>query len=80
MNYTSTRNSKVTITAAGTIVKGISDEGGLYVPSKMHELKKFSSEDFMELAEKSYQELAYDVLRPFLSAFTDEEVRECTEA
>ncbi|UKI21856.1 MAG: hypothetical protein L6V83_02470 [Christensenella sp.] len=33
MKYTSTRNSKVEISASQAIVKGISDDGGLFVPS-----------------------------------------------
>ena len=33
MNYISTRNAKVSVSASESIVKGISVDGGLFVPS-----------------------------------------------
>ncbi|MCL1904110.1 MAG: threonine synthase [Oscillospiraceae bacterium] len=76
MNYTSTRNSSISITAADAIVKGISDEGGLFVPAKMSELPKLTIDEITTMADKPYPERAYDVLRRFLD-FGDDELRDC---
>ena len=35
MNYTSTRNNQISVTAAQAIAGGISPEGGLYVPTAL---------------------------------------------
>lgn len=76
MNYTSTRNSLISITAAEAIVKGISDEGGLFVPSE--ELPKLSMEQIIGFADKPYQERAFEILRLFLD-FDETELRDCIE-
>ncbi|MDR0222868.1 MAG: threonine synthase [Oscillospiraceae bacterium] len=72
MKYASTRDPSVGITAAEAIAKGISAEGGLFVPE---ELPRLTESDFLSLAEKRYPDLAFEVLKPFLSAFTDDEIR-----
>ena len=71
MNYTSTRNSSLSVTAADAIARGISADGGLFVPST--DLPKFSLEDIQNLADKSYQERAFEVLKIFLN-FSDDEL------
>ena len=76
MNYTSTRNSSISITAADAIVKGISEEGGLFVPANLAELSKFTVEELAGLAEKSYTERAFNVLSKFLD-FGYDELRSC---
>lgn len=40
MNYRSTRNSALNVTSAHAITKGLSDEGGLYVPESIPQLSK----------------------------------------
>jgi threonine synthase len=77
MNYTSTRNSSIKVSAAEAIVKGIADDGGLFVPSELKSLPKFTAEAIRELSVKSYrayQEVAFDVLKVFLP-FEEEELR-----
>jgi len=82
MNYTSTRNSSISVTAAEAIVQGISDEGGLFVPVDLNALPKFDMQRFIELAAKdyqSYQDIAYDIFKPLFD-FTpsmESELRNC---
>lgn len=74
MNYASTRNSALKVTSAHAIVKGLSDEGGLYVPESIPTLSK---EEILALCDKSYVDRAYDVFSKFLTDFTPEELRSC---
>lgn len=71
--YSSTRNADVKLTASQAILKGLADDGGLFVPERIPELK-YSVE---ELAEMSYQETAYAVMKEFLTDFTEEELKDC---
>lgn len=77
MNYASTRNSSLKVTSAHAIVKGLSDEGGLYVPESVPALSK---EEILSLCDKSYVERAYSVFSKFLTDFTDGELRHCVES
>lgn len=74
-NYVSTRgNGNIgAITASEAILKGISPDGGLYVPEDFPKLDK----KLDELIEMNYQELAYEVLKVFLTDFTESELKEC---
>lgn len=71
--YSSTRNADVKLTASQAILKGLADDGGLFVSERIPELK-YSVE---ELAEMSYQETAYAVMKEFLTDFTEEELKDC---
>ena len=73
MNYRSTRNSDVEVTASQAILKGLADDGGLFVPSQLPKL----SVDFNELKEMTYQETAYTVMKEFFTDFTEEELKTC---
>ena len=77
MNYASTRNSSLSVTSAHAIVKGLSDEGGLYVPESIPVLSK---DEILGLCKKSYVDRAYDVFSKFLTDFTPEELRHCVES
>ena len=77
MEYTSTRNNQIRVTAAQAIAGGISPEGGLYVPTTLPTL---TPADIAELVPLSYKERAYKVLSRFLTDFTAEEVEECCTA
>lgn len=76
MLYTSTRNNKIRVTAAEAIAKGISDEGGLFVPV---ELPSFSMEQIEGMKSMSYIDRAKTVLRTFLTDFSEEELAYCVE-
>lgn len=71
--YNSTRSSGTAVTASQAILKGLADDGGLFVPSAIPSLDT----DFDVLAEMSYQETAYTVMRQFLTDFTEDELKSC---
>ncbi len=71
--YSSTRNSAVKLTASQAILKGLADDGGLFVPNHIPALTC----SMQELTGKSYQEIAYEVMKLFLTDFTEEELRNC---
>ncbi len=76
MYYKSTRDSNVNITSAEAIVKGISDDGGLFVPS---EIPSVSIDEIIRLGEMSYAERAAYIFSKYLTDFTDAEIRYCTD-
>lgn len=71
--YQSTRNKDEKVTASQAILKGLSDEGGLFVPVTIPALTK----NLKELSEMSYKEVAYEVLKAYLTDFTKEELEHC---
>lgn len=73
--YSSTRNAKEKVTASQAILKGLADDGGLFVPDSIPSLDVTID----ELADMSYQETAYAVMKQFLTDFTEEELKECIE-
>ena len=76
MLYKSTRNSDVKVTAAEAISKGISDDGGLFVPEY---IPKFTENDFNELKTLDYIGIAKKVLERYLDDFTAEELDYCVK-
>ncbi len=72
MLYKSTR-SNVTAAASQAILKGLSEDGGLFVPTQIPKLDRPLS----EFAAMTYGETAYEVMKLFLSDFTEEELKEC---
>lgn len=73
--YKSTRSADQTVTASYAILKGLADDGGLYVPTEFPKLD-VSMED---MAKMSYQEVAYEVMKLFLTDFTEDELKYCIE-
>ena len=71
--YKSTRSDGAPISASKAILKGLADDGGLFVPT---EFPKFDR-SFDEFAKESYQETAYDVLKLLLSDYSEEELKDC---
>lgn len=74
MYYTSTRDKNVKVTAAQAIAKGISAEGGLFVPT---EIPKISLEDIEKLSKLDYIGRAKEILKLYLTDFTEEELDMC---
>ena len=64
--YTSTRNANEKVTASQAILKGLAEDGGLFVPEQLPTLDKTVD----ELAGMTYQETAYEVMKKFLTDFT----------
>jgi len=76
MNYVSTRDKSVKVTAAKAIAQGISVEGGLFVPETF---PTFNDKDFEALSKLDYKGRAKYILKTFLGDFTEEEVNYCIE-
>ena len=71
--YSSTRNKNEKVTASQAILKGLANDGGLFVPDQIPALEV----SMEELAKMSYQETAYAVMKQFLTDFTEEELKSC---
>ena len=76
MRYKSTRNDSSFVSASEAILKGLAEDGGLFVPEKLPKLDV----SLEELAGKSYQEIAYEVMKLFLSDYTEEELKYCIKS
>lgn len=75
MKYISTRNNSKAISAAEAIVKGISDDGGLFVPSSFPALDEAA---FKKLIDMDYPERAATVLGLYMDEFSYEELLDYT--
>ncbi|MCI9046179.1 MAG: threonine synthase [Hungatella sp.] len=73
ISYQSTRGGEKDVTASQAILKGLAQDGGLFMPTEIPKLDKTLG----ELAKKSYQETAYEVMKLFLTDFTEEELKQC---
>lgn len=71
--YNSTRSSGTPVKASEAILKGLSDDGGLFVPDRIPALDK----SLQELSGLTYKEVAYEVMKLFLTDFTEEELKQC---
>lgn len=71
--YTSTRDSEKRVLASEAILTGLAPDGGLFVPSKIPALDV----SLDELKGMDYQDVAYTVMKQFLTDFTEEELRSC---
>lgn len=71
MKYTCTRNSKIEISASEAIVKGISDDGGLFVPSSFPILSLADIENLIPL---DYPERAAKILSMYMDEFSFEKL------
>ena len=76
IRYKSTRGNRETISASEAILKGLADDGGLYVPTAVPEL----GIELSELAKMNYREVAYLVMSKFFSDFTEEELKHCIDS
>ena len=73
VTYSSTRGEGVKYTASMAVLKGLASDGGLFVPDHIPSLDI----SLAELAEMDYQNLAYEVMKLFLTDYTEEELRGC---
>lgn len=72
-NFISSRNKYEKCTAKEAIIKGLSKDGGLFVPENFG-TEKFDIADFINL---SYQEMAYKIMSLFFDDFTKDELETC---
>ena len=71
--YRSTRSLEGTVTASQAILKGLAEDGGLFVPLQIPALDVTMD----QLAGMSYQETAFEVMKLFFTDFTEEELKNC---
>lgn len=71
--YKSTRGNGSAVSASQAILKGMPDDGGLFVPFEIPKLDVNVS----DLAKMDYREVAFEVMRRFLSDFTEAELKSC---
>lgn len=73
MKYISTRGLAPALSFEEVVLTGLAPDGGLYVPET---LPTFSKEEIASWAGLSYQELAFNVMKPFVAgAISDEEFK-----
>ena len=71
MFYTSTRNKALKVTSAEAVTRGISEDGGLFVPCEIPEV----SLDFIgSMTDMPYKERAKKILALYLTDFSAEEI------
>ena len=73
--YKSTRGAGEAVTASQAILQGLARDGGLFVPMEIPKLTL----TMKELSKMSYQETAYEVMKLFLTDFTEEELKHCIQ-
>ena len=73
LSYESTRGGQKGVTASQAILKGLAEDGGLFMPTEIPKLDK----TLEQLAGMTYQETAYEVMKLFLTDFTKEELKNC---
>lgn len=73
MLYVSTRNADEKVTASQAVLKGLAEDGGLFVPEQIPALDV----PVDKLKDMTYQETAYEVMKLFLTDYTEEELKEC---
>lgn len=71
--YKSTRGDGTTFTASQAILKGLADDGGLFIPLEIPKLDV----PMEQLSNMTYQEVAYEVMSRFLTDFTEDELKSC---
>jgi len=66
MNYISTRNNQKNFTFKDVFLKGLADDGGLFIPKS---IKQFKKEELNNLNSLSYNDLAAEIIYPFIGDF-----------
>ena len=66
MEYISTRNNQKIFTFKDIFLKGLADDGGLFIPKSV---KPFSKDEINNLENLSYNDLAAEIINPFIGDF-----------
>ena len=69
MDYVSTRNSSNIFKFKDVFIKGLADDGGLFIPKSIQKHKK---NDLLEFKNLEYKELAKKIIHPFIGDFMSE--------
>ena len=75
IRYHSTRGEAKEYRASEAILKGLADDGGLFVPDQIPVLDK----SMRELAAMDYRQVAYEVMKLFFTDYTEKELKACIE-
>ncbi len=75
ITYRSTRGKGGPVTASQAILKGLAEDGGLFVPEEIPALDK----SLRELSAMTYRQVAYEVMKLYLTDFTEEELKACID-
>lgn len=70
MKYISTRDNSKELNFEDIFIKGLADDGGLYVPKS---LKKYNSKELFELKNLNYNDLSTEIINLFSSDFITKE-------
>lgn len=73
--YKSTRGKELNISPSLAILKGLADDGGLFVPN---EIPKFDK-SLNNMINMTYHELAYEVMKLYFTDFSQEELTNCIQ-
>ena len=77
MNYKSTRDNAIKVKSCEAIAKGLSSEGGLFVPESIPAVQL---NNIKYMADMSYTQRAKEILGRFLTDFTEDELENCIDA
>ena len=69
MEYVSTRNSSKTFNFKEVFIKGLADDGGLFIPKSLNKFSEAKIDSFKKL---SYQDLAKNIIFSFIGDFMSE--------
>ncbi|MEG2350880.1 MAG: threonine synthase, partial [Hungatella sp.] len=75
VSYQSTRGGQQGTTASAAILQGLAEDGGLFMPTEIPTLDL----SMKQLSEMTYQETAYEVMKLFLTDFTQAELQACID-
>ena len=70
IKYLSTRDNTHTITSSQAIINGLAEDGGLYIPENLEDLKL----DYHEVIQQDYPGMAETVFGKFFSDFDEETI------
>ena len=73
MRYISTRDKTISLKASQAIIQGISKDGGLFVPENIPLV------NIEKLKNLKYKDLAYEVMKEFLTDFSEEDLKKCID-
>jgi len=71
--YQSTRGDKKRVLSAEAIIKGIADDGGLFVPETIPQ----ASKDLYKVKSTEYKELAFLIMKKFFTDYHQDELKDC---
>ena len=73
LTYQSTRGRETGVPASMAILKGLAEDGGLFMPTEIPELDV----PMEKLGTMTYQETAYEVMKLFLTDYSPEDLKDC---